>query len=136
MNVRVVKAESWSLILLMQKSFAELCMIYPEIAYQYTFVYIRQTAIHLRNAMIAKRKVTYFVFRLNLNYFNNKFRYNDDTQIILLYKAKFEINLKVELKLKRPKIIFEMNRVKKLNLTECTKSILFGFLRFSVQFSQ
>ncbi|KAL3993987.1 Noc2p family protein [Acanthocheilonema viteae] len=56
MNVRDVKAESWFLIILMQKSFAELCMTYPEIAYQYTFVYIRQMAIHLRNAMIAKRK--------------------------------------------------------------------------------
>ncbi|CAG9536510.1 unnamed protein product [Cercopithifilaria johnstoni] len=56
MNVRDVKAESWFLIVLMQKSFAELCMTHPEIAYQYTFVYIRQTAIHLRNAMIAKRK--------------------------------------------------------------------------------
>uniref|UniRef100_A0A915Q6K6 Nucleolar complex protein 2 homolog n=1 Tax=Setaria digitata TaxID=48799 RepID=A0A915Q6K6_9BILA len=56
MNVRDVKSESWPLIILMQKSFAELCMIYPEIAYQYAFVYIRQTAIHLRNATIAKRK--------------------------------------------------------------------------------
>ncbi|MCP9261450.1 hypothetical protein DINM_004814 [Dirofilaria immitis] len=56
MNVRDVKAESWPLIILMQKSFAELCLTYPEIAYQYIFVYIRQMAIHLRNAMIAKRK--------------------------------------------------------------------------------
>ncbi|OZC11778.1 hypothetical protein X798_00958 [Onchocerca flexuosa] len=56
MNVRDVKAESWPLIVLMQKSFSELCLTFPEIAYQYTFVYIRQTAIHLRNAMIAKRK--------------------------------------------------------------------------------
>ncbi|EJD75679.1 nucleolar complex protein [Loa loa] len=56
MNVRDVKAESWPLIVLMQKSYAELCMTYPEITYQYAFVYIRQTAIHLRNAMIAKRK--------------------------------------------------------------------------------
>uniref|UniRef100_A0A0R3RXZ6 Nucleolar complex protein 2 homolog n=1 Tax=Elaeophora elaphi TaxID=1147741 RepID=A0A0R3RXZ6_9BILA len=56
MNVRDVKAESWPLIVLMQKSFAELCMTFPEVAYQYAFVYVRQTAIHLRNAMIAKRK--------------------------------------------------------------------------------
>ncbi|VDK83821.1 unnamed protein product [Litomosoides sigmodontis] len=55
-NARDVKAESWLLIVFMQKSFAELCMTYPEVAYQYSFVYIRQTAIHLRNAMIAKRK--------------------------------------------------------------------------------
>lgn len=59
MNVRDVNAESWPLIVIMQRSFAELCMTYPEIAYQYAFVYIRQTAIHLRNAMIAKRKVMF-----------------------------------------------------------------------------
>jgi hypothetical protein len=45
----------------MQKSFSELTFLNPEAAYQLAFAYIRQFAIHLRNAKIAKRKV-----RLNL----------------------------------------------------------------------
>ncbi|VDM96625.1 unnamed protein product [Thelazia callipaeda] len=57
-SARDVSAESWCLVAFMQKSFAELCLVYPEVSYQYTFVYIRQTAIHLRNAVIAKRKVS------------------------------------------------------------------------------
>ncbi|VDN52629.1 unnamed protein product [Dracunculus medinensis] len=55
-NVREVTPESWPLITFMQKSFAEICFIDIAISYQYAFMYIRQTAIHLRNAMIAKRK--------------------------------------------------------------------------------
>lgn len=41
----------------MQKSFAELTFLDAAVAYQYAFVYVRQYAIHLRNAIIAKRKV-------------------------------------------------------------------------------
>uniref|UniRef100_A0A914WXR4 Nucleolar complex protein 2 homolog n=1 Tax=Plectus sambesii TaxID=2011161 RepID=A0A914WXR4_9BILA len=55
-NARLVTEETWPLLALMQQSFADLCMIDPVVAYQYAFVYIRQTGIHLRNAMIAKKK--------------------------------------------------------------------------------
>ncbi|VDD88216.1 unnamed protein product [Enterobius vermicularis] len=55
-NVRRITPETLPLITFMQKSFAELCNVYPDIAYHYAFVYIRQMGIHLRNAMIAKRK--------------------------------------------------------------------------------
>ncbi|VDM45653.1 unnamed protein product [Toxocara canis] len=55
-NAREVTPESYPLISFMEKAFVEICHIYPSIAYPYAFVYIRQTAIHLRNAMIAKRK--------------------------------------------------------------------------------
>lgn len=44
----------------MKRAFIELTFIRPSIAYEYAFVYIRQFAIHLRNAMIAKRKVLFF----------------------------------------------------------------------------
>lgn len=40
----------------MQKTFGELTYLYPEMAYEFVFSYIRQLAIHLRNAKIAKRK--------------------------------------------------------------------------------
>ncbi|TMS34961.1 hypothetical protein L596_002453 [Steinernema carpocapsae] len=55
-NVRVVTPETLPLISLMQRTYAELAMIRPSITYPYMFVYIRQCSIHIRNAMIAKRK--------------------------------------------------------------------------------
>lgn len=38
------------------RTFAELTLIVPDSAYPYAFVYIRQTAIHLRNAIISKNR--------------------------------------------------------------------------------
>ncbi|KAK0395264.1 hypothetical protein QR680_001193 [Steinernema hermaphroditum] len=55
-NSRVVTPDTLPLISLMQRTYAELAMIRPSITYPYMFVYIRQCAIHVRNAMIAKRK--------------------------------------------------------------------------------
>lgn len=52
----MVSLSSLPVIAFMQKSFAELTYLEPNSAYQYAFVYIRQCAIHLRNATIAKRK--------------------------------------------------------------------------------
>jgi hypothetical protein len=45
----------------MQGAFAELTLLCPQLAYDLAFVYIRQFAIHLRNAVIAKRKVPPFL---------------------------------------------------------------------------
>ncbi|EGT36101.1 hypothetical protein CAEBREN_13390 [Caenorhabditis brenneri] len=53
-NSKVVTNETWPLLQFMHRTFAEITMINPEQAYKYAFVYIRQTAVHLRNAMIAK----------------------------------------------------------------------------------
>lgn len=50
---------SWQFLSFMQKSFAELTFANPGVSYQYVFVYVRQYAIHLRNAKITKRKVSY-----------------------------------------------------------------------------
>ena len=43
----------------MQRSFVELYTIHPETAYKHAFVYIRQQAIHLRNAINLKKKESY-----------------------------------------------------------------------------
>lgn len=40
----------------MQTSFTKLVLLDAEASYEYTFAYIRQFSIHLRNAIIAKRK--------------------------------------------------------------------------------
>ncbi|CAI2327766.1 unnamed protein product [Caenorhabditis sp. 36 PRJEB53466] len=53
-NSKVVTNETWPLLQFMHRTFAELTILNPEAAYKYAFVYIRQTAVHLRNAMIAK----------------------------------------------------------------------------------
>lgn len=50
----------------MRKSFTELTLLYPKSAYQHAFIYVRQFAIHVRNAMIAKRKVFYNVNLMEL----------------------------------------------------------------------
>ncbi|GMT12886.1 hypothetical protein PFISCL1PPCAC_4183, partial [Pristionchus fissidentatus] len=53
---RDVNAESWPLLVFMHRSFAQLTLINPNVAYQYAFVYIRQTAIHIRNAVISNKR--------------------------------------------------------------------------------
>ncbi|CAI5443305.1 unnamed protein product [Caenorhabditis angaria] len=53
-NSKIVTNETWPLLQFMHRTFAELTLLYPDEAYKYAFVYIRQTAVHLRNAMIAK----------------------------------------------------------------------------------
>uniref|UniRef100_A0A914EBE5 Nucleolar complex protein 2 homolog n=1 Tax=Acrobeloides nanus TaxID=290746 RepID=A0A914EBE5_9BILA len=55
-NSKLVSEETLPLISFMWRSFAELTLLDPALAYQYAFVYIRQFSLHLRNAMIAKRK--------------------------------------------------------------------------------
>ncbi|GMR63221.1 hypothetical protein PMAYCL1PPCAC_33416 [Pristionchus mayeri] len=53
---RDVSTDSWPLLVFMHRSFAQLTLINPNIAYQYAFVYIRQTAIHIRNAVISNKR--------------------------------------------------------------------------------
>ncbi|CAI4233352.1 unnamed protein product [Auanema sp. JU1783] len=55
-NSREVSMDTWPLLQFMHRTFSEITLINPEAAYPYAFVYIRQTAIHLRNALISKKR--------------------------------------------------------------------------------
>lgn len=49
-------------ITFMQNSLVEIFSLDENLSYQYGFVYIRQLAIHLRNAILQKKKVQNDVF--------------------------------------------------------------------------
>lgn len=49
-------------IAFMQNSLVEIFSLDENLSYQYGFVYIRQLAIHLRNAILQKKKVQNDVF--------------------------------------------------------------------------
>lgn len=49
-------------IAFMQNSLVEIFSLDEQLSYQYGFVYIRQLAIHLRNAILQKKKVQNYVF--------------------------------------------------------------------------
>lgn len=49
-------------IAFMQNSLVEIFSLDEHLSYQYGFVYIRQLAIHLRNAILQKKKVQNDVF--------------------------------------------------------------------------
>ena len=56
-NCAFTSAQSWPHIHLMRRSLVELYSIDPAVSYQRAFLYIRQLAIHLRNAKLDKKKV-------------------------------------------------------------------------------
>ncbi|OQV14794.1 Nucleolar complex protein 2-like protein [Hypsibius exemplaris] len=57
-NSKVTTPASWPTISFMASSLVEIMSIKPEITYQQAFVYIRQMAIHVRNATNQKNKET------------------------------------------------------------------------------
>ena len=58
-NCKVTTKETWPMINFMKQSLVELYSLDQSIAYQQAFVFIRQCAIHLRNAMSGKTKAGY-----------------------------------------------------------------------------
>jgi nucleolar complex protein 2 len=56
-NSKVTTTSTWPTISFMASSLVEIMSIKPEVTYQQAFVYIRQMAIHVRNATNQKSKV-------------------------------------------------------------------------------
>jgi len=56
-NTKFTSPKTKPLITFMQNSLVEIFRTDPNMTYQHGFVYIRQLAIHLRNAIVNKKKV-------------------------------------------------------------------------------
>ena len=56
-NAKFTSPTTLPFIQLMQRSLVEIGRIDVSLTYRYAFVYIRQLAIHLRNAITVKKKV-------------------------------------------------------------------------------
>ena len=61
-NSKFTSSKSLPLIKFMQNSLVEMCRMNPATTYQHGFLYIRQLAMLLRNAMSAKNKVRIYLY--------------------------------------------------------------------------